>query len=169
MIISDDLVPHINSLQQNMFISAPTISQTAALRCWDEDCRSELEGHVQRYREARTCILEELSRLDEIEHSNIAPADGGFYVYVHLGEDNVAENYGSVRMCQALLEEQHVAFTPGNDFEDPESHLGDLRFRISYAQGPDVAKEAMERFHMFWPTWLERVRAAQKGSSESST
>lgn len=46
----------------------------------------------------------------------------------------------------------------GNDFEDPASDLGDLRFRISYAGGIDTVKQAMERFHRFWPTWLGRIR-----------
>lgn len=157
MIVSDNLVPHINSLQQNMFINAPTISQTAALKCWDEDCQTELQGHVKKYRESRAYILRELASLAEIDPANIAPADGGFYVYVDLG-DNISKIFGSVEMCQAFLEEEHVAITPGTDFEDPESDLGNRRFRISYAQGVDVAKEAMERFHRFWPTWLARVR-----------
>ena len=49
----------------------------------------------------------------------------------------------------------------GIDFEDPSTDLGDRRFRISYAGGIDTAKEAMVRFHRFWPTWMERVRKAQ--------
>lgn len=162
MIISDDLITGINSLQQNMFINAPTISQTAALKCWEDECLAELETHVEKYRISRTFILEELARIEEIDPSNVAPADGGFYVYVDLGDANVAPpEWDSVSMCQVLLEEQHVAFTPGIDFEDPESNLGGRRFRISYAQGVQVAQEAMERFHTFWPTWLQRVRAAQ--------
>lgn len=161
MVIPETLVEPINSLQQNMFINAPTISQTAALKCWDEDSLTELEGHVAKYRESRVLILKELSLIAEIDPRNIAPADGGFYVYVDLGAENVAEGYGTVAMCRALLEEQHVAFTPGNDFEDPASNLGDRRFRISYSQGVEVAQEALQRFHMFWPTWLERVREAK--------
>ena len=166
MIISDEFIAGINSLQQNMFINAPTISQTAALKCWDDECLAELEGHVEKYRSSRTYIIEELARIEEIDPANIAPADGGFYVYVDLGDANVATpDWGSVRMCEALLEEQHVAFTPGIDFEDPDSHLGDRRFRISYAQGVQVAKEAMERFHTFWPMWLERVHAARASAT----
>lgn len=161
MVIPEGLIDPINTLQQNMFINAPTISQTAALKCWDKDCISELEKHVDKYRANRTYILEQLATVKELNPKNIAPADGGFYVYVDLGDDNVAENFGSVRMCEALLEEQHVAFTPGNDFEDPATKLGDRRFRISYSQGVEVAKEAMERFHKFWPTWIERVQKAK--------
>jgi aspartate/methionine/tyrosine aminotransferase len=64
-------------------------------------------------------------------------------------------------MCKALLEEEHVAFTPGNDFEDPTGSLGDRRFRISYAGGVEVAKEGLTRFRRFWPTWLKRVNDAK--------
>jgi aspartate/methionine/tyrosine aminotransferase len=138
----------------------------AAMKCWDPETISELERHVAKYRTSRVLILEELSRIPELDPHNIAPADGGFYVYVDLGAENVAPKFGSVAMCAAFLEEHHVAFTPGNDFEDPASNLGDRRFRISYSQGVDVVKEAMERFEIFWPTWIIRVRDAQKAVSK---
>lgn len=158
MVIPASLIDPINSLQQNMFISAPGVSQTAALHCWDDDTIAELEMHVKKYRMNRAHILEQLASIPEIDPNNIAPADGGFYVYVDLGEENTSKDYGSVRMCEVFLEEHHVAFTPGTDFEDPDTKLGDRRFRISYSQGIEVVQEAMVRFHQFWPTWQERVR-----------
>merc|ERR1712071_262263 len=107
-----------NSLQQNMFISAPGISQTAALRCWDDDTITELEQHVDKYRTSRKIILDELSTLFSKEQ--IAPADGGFYIYVNLGQDEVClmekegkVKMGTVRFCQEFLEEEGVAITPG--------------------------------------------------------
>ena len=154
MCIPKGLVEPINSLQQNMFINAPTISQTAALKCWDRESIIELEGHVEKYRMSRKIILDELKTLSS--SINIAPADGGFYVYVDLCK-NIAPKFGSVAMCKALLEEEYVAFTPGIDFEDPNGDLGDRRFRISYAGGVDVAAQAMSRFKRFWPKWIERV------------
>ena len=157
MVLPESLVAPVNALQQNMFINAPTISQTAALKCWDPETIEELEQHVQKYRTSRTLILEELEKIPGID---VAPADGGFYVYVDLRE-NVAPGLGSVALCEALLEEQHVALTPGIDFEDPASDLGDRRFRISYAGGIETAREAMARFHSFWPTWLERLEKAR--------
>jgi aspartate/methionine/tyrosine aminotransferase len=48
LIIPEKLVHAINSLQQNMFINAPTISQTAAMKCWDDDTIAELEQHVEK-------------------------------------------------------------------------------------------------------------------------
>lgn len=162
MIVPEHLVDPINTLQQNMFINAPTISQTAALQCWDPATLEELKGHVEQYRTSRALILKELAKVKEISPQNIAPADGGFYVYIDLGDENVAEGFGSVNMCKTFLEEEHVALTPGIDFEDPATGLGDRRFRISYAGGPHTARRAMERFHRFWPTWVARVQQAKK-------
>lgn len=160
MIIPDNLIEPINALQQNMFISAPTISQTAAIRCWDDSTIEELERHVAKYRISRSIVLEQLKKISELDGKNIAPADGGFYIYLDLGEENVARGFGSIALCKALLEEELVAFTPGNDFEDPAGPLGDRRLRISYAGGVETVKTAMERFMRFWPTWLARVKAA---------
>ena len=165
MVLPEHLIDPINTLQQNMFINAPTISQTAALKCWDDDTIETLEKHVQKYKQSRTIILDALKQLEsDIPTKNIAPSDGGFYIYVDVGDANVAPNMGTVAMCETLLEEQYVAFTPGNDFEDPKSNLGDRRFRISYAGGVDTVRNAMKRFHTFWPTWTERVRKAKEES-----
>lgn len=161
MVIPEAFVEGINKLQQNMFINAPTISQTAALKCWDDDTNQELQAHVEKYSVCRKLILDELAHIPEIDSQNIAPADGGFYIYIDLGDDNCAPGLGSVAMCAALLEEEYVAFTPGNDFEDPNSQLGDRRFRVSYAGGVDTVRMAMERFHRFWPKWRARVQAAK--------
>ena len=84
--------------------------------------------------------------------------DGGFYVYIDLREENVAPGLGSVAMYQALLEEQKVAFTPRNDFEDTSNNLGDRRFCISYAGGISTAEESMKRFQTFWRIWLQHVK-----------
>jgi aspartate/methionine/tyrosine aminotransferase len=165
MVIPEHLVGAINSLQQNMFINAPTISQTAALKCWDEDTTAILETHILKYRTSRQIILDELKKLPEINPKNIAPADGGFYIYIDLGEDNIAPGMGSVKMCETFLEEQFVAFTPGIDFEDPATDLGDRRVRISYAGGIDTITEAMERFRKFWPEWVQQVQA-QKSKTQ---
>jgi aspartate/methionine/tyrosine aminotransferase len=113
MVVPEELVGAINSLQQNMAICAPNISQTAALRCWDKETLVELEQHVAKYRASRLVILTALKAFKELVPSNIAPADGGFYIYIDLGADNVAPGFGSTNMCKALLDEEHVAFTPG--------------------------------------------------------
>jgi len=161
MVIPDSLVEAVNALQQNMFINAPTISQTAALKCWDDETTEELELHVEKYRRSRAVILNKLSLIPGIGSEKISPPDGGFYVYIDVGDENLAPGFGTVAMCKAFLEEEKVAFTPGSDFEDPNYNLGDRRFRISYAGGIDTAERAMERFARFFPKWLELVKSNQ--------
>ena len=169
MILPADLVEQINVLQQNMFINAPTISQTAAMKCWEEDTIEELERHVERYRASREFILTYMKNIEEIPAKNIAPPDGGFYVYVDLGDELVCMEKGctSTEMCRQLLEVEGVAFTPGTDFEDPESNLGNRRFRISYAGSTETIQEAMKKFHSnFWPTWVKRVNEAKQNEAQ---
>jgi len=165
MVIPDDetLNKSINSLQQNMFISAPTLSQTAALKCWDKETIDELETHITKYKTSRQIILQALASISDVHSFHIAPADGGFYVYVDLGKDNISlPGYGSVAMCSQLLEEEKVAFTPGTDFEWDREGLGDQRFRISYAGGIQTVEQAMIRFTRFWPKWIAKVRDNKK-------
>ena len=156
VILPEHLIDTVNSLQQNMFINAPTISQVAALKCWDDDTQEVLQEHVKKYSESRAIILEALEKTPEL---TVAPADGGFYIYCDV-QNHHAPGYGTVSMCQEFLETCHVAFTPGIDFEDPASGLGERRFRISYAGGIATSRSAMERFQVFWPKWLLRVESA---------
>jgi len=196
MVVPPRFVQAINKLQQNMFINAPTVSQTAALKCWDEDTIRELESHVTKYRANRELILSRFDSSSEKTtddvHSNtgddgtattfsvlkgltleknVAPADGGFYVYVDLGENNICidddaeQNLDSVTMCEELLARYYVAFTPGIDFEDPNcsKRLGHRRFRISYAGGTENIRKAMDKFTEFWNTfWLVKISNANK-------
>jgi aspartate/methionine/tyrosine aminotransferase len=161
MILPSDLVEQINVLQQNMFINAPTISQTAALKCWEKETIEELEKHVTKYRLSREFILKEMDSIKDAYALSMAPADGGFYVYVDLGDNACIEKgLGSTEMCRQFLEKEGVAFTPGTDFEDPQNGLGDRRFRISYAGGTNTVKKAMEKFNDFFPTWVKLVKDA---------
>ena len=181
MVVPQRFVQSINKLQQNMFINAPTVSQTAALRCWDSETIAELETHVSKYRANRTVILDrfdsqEGGRDDILKglmlETNVAPADGGFYVYVDLGDDFVCMNednetttsLDSVRLCELLLEKEYVALTPGIDFEDPDcpQNLGRRRFRISYAGGTETITKAMDKFVRFWnEVWLPLIDSAK--------
>ena len=72
-----------------MLITAPTTSQRAALRCLDDDALRELDVIVHcQYEICGDQILEKLKEMKEIPLHNIAPADGGLYIYIDLG-DNV--------------------------------------------------------------------------------
>ena len=123
----------LECLAQNMFISAPTISQHAGVAVFD--CIDELEANVARYAANREILL---ARLPEIGFSRSAPADGAFYLYTDVSAltDNAQD------FCKAMLHEAGVAATPGVDF-DPEN--GHRFVRFSFAGSTADIEEACLR------------------------
>lgn len=137
MVVPQSLARSVEKLAQNLYISAPTLSQFAAVAAFD--ATQELDGHVRRYGRNRARVLKTLPKLGV---TNFAPPDGAFYVYgdiSHLTDD-------SVRFCADLLRETGVAITPGVDFDPRRGHQ---TVRISYAADPASVSEAMERLAAF--------------------
>ncbi|MEM7285865.1 MAG: aminotransferase class I/II-fold pyridoxal phosphate-dependent enzyme [Actinomycetota bacterium] len=127
------LADPVERLAQNLFISAPSVSQWAGLAAFD--CVDELEANVGRYRTNREILLEGLpvAGLDRL-----APADGAFYVWAatdHLADDSQA-------LCARWLSELGIAATPGVDFDPTRGH-GFVRF--SFAGSSEDITEAVER------------------------
>lgn len=117
----------------NLFLTAPSLSQHAALAAMD--AREELEGHVAVYRRNRELVLAALPRLGL---KSIAPPDGAFYVWAdvgHLTDDSLA-------FCKRLLRETGVATAPGVDFDPVE---GRHFIRISFAVSTPEVEEALRR------------------------
>jgi aspartate/methionine/tyrosine aminotransferase len=123
----------------NLFLTAPSLSQHAALVALD--CREELDGHVAVYARNRELMLAALPRLGL---SRIAPPDGAFYAYAdigHLTDDSLA-------FCKSLLRETGVATAPGVDFDPVNGH----RFiRFSFAVATAEVIEAIRRLEAWWP------------------
>ena len=133
MVVPQDLVRAVECLTQNLFISAPTLSQIAGVAAFD--CGAELDRNVARYAANRQVLLEGLPKLGI---DRLAPADGAFYIYAdisHLTDD-------SVGFCRRLLNETGIAATPGVDF-DPERGHRTLRF--SFAGATDDMEKAVAR------------------------
>jgi aspartate/methionine/tyrosine aminotransferase len=127
----------VEKLTQNLFISAPTLAQLAAVAAFD--AREELEGHVARYARNRALILDALPRLGL---KQVAPPDGAFYVYADVSP----WTDDSLGFCAELLEATGVAITPGRDF-DPLR--GAHTVRLSYATDTDSVAEALVRIEQF--------------------
>ena len=123
MVVPQDQMRAVESLAQNFFISPPTLSQIAAVAAFE--CRDELDANVARYAENRALLLEELPRAG---FTDLAPADGAFYIYADVGHlTNDSEDY-----CRRILDETGVAVTPGVDF-DPGRGNRFMRFSFSGA------------------------------------
>jgi aspartate/methionine/tyrosine aminotransferase len=133
MIVPDDLIRSVECLTQNLFISAPAISQVAGLAAFD--AIDELEGHVARYARNRDLLLRELPNAG---FSRIAPADGAFYLYADVSD----MTDDSEALCHRLLNETGVTITPGIDF-DPARGRRFVRF--AYARDEEHIARAVEK------------------------
>jgi aspartate/methionine/tyrosine aminotransferase len=131
MVLPQDAVRTVEKLMQNLFISAPTLAQLAAVAAFD--ATDELEGHVARYATNRAVILDALPKLGV---TSFAPPDGAFYVYADVSP----WTGDSQAFCTGLLEATGVAITPGVDF-DPGRGRHTVRF--SYATDTASVEEAM--------------------------
>lgn len=138
MVLPEDLLRPVERMSQNMFISAPTLSQVAAVAAFD--CHDELQENIARYTRNREILLNDLpaAGLDDL-----APADGAFYIYADVSR----YTNDSVAFCQKMLEETGIACTPGLDF-DPER--GHRSVRFSFAGASDDMIEAAKRLK----SWL---------------
>ena len=133
LVVPPDFLRALECLAQNMFISAPTISQHAGVAVFD--CIDELEANVARYARNREILL---AKLPEIGFSRFAPADGAFYIYADVS----ALTDNAMTFCKAMLNEAGVATTPGIDF-DPD--LGHRFVRFSFAGSTADIEEACVR------------------------
>jgi len=142
MLVPPDLARSVECLAQNFYISPPALSQIAALPVFG--CRTELDGHVARYRVNRDLLL---GTLDAARLTRFAPAEGAFYLYV----DITSLTRDSEEFCGRLLAETGIAVTPGLDF-DPIDGGGWVRF--SFAGSTESVAEAARRLK----DWLARSR-----------
>ena len=86
-----------------------------------------------------------LAAVDDLGWTDVAPADGAFYVYADIGAV-LGRHLDSEAWCAALLEEQGVALTPGTDFDRID---GRTTVRVSLAAGPEAVAAAIIRILRF--------------------
>jgi aspartate/methionine/tyrosine aminotransferase len=133
LVAPEPLVRPIERLQQNLAISVPKLSQIAAEAAFDG--RQEMDAVKRSYQDNRQILIDGLPRagLDRF-----LPADGAFYLYADISKFTD----DSLLFTRRLLEEAHVAATPGIDF-DPIH--GRSFIRLSYARSTDDMRIAVAR------------------------
>ncbi len=137
MILPADIRRRGEMLQQNLYISAPTLSQTAAVVALGE--RDYAEAQKASYAVNRHILAEGLSALG---FGDLREPDGAFYAYVDVGKFT----NDSMAFCKDLLEAVGVAVTPGVDFDRVN---GDRFVRFSYAGTRETVEEALERMRRY--------------------
>jgi aspartate/methionine/tyrosine aminotransferase len=140
MLVPEPLVRPIDRLQGNLAISVPTLSQIAATAAFEG--RAEMEVIKHGYEENRRILLDGLPKagLD-----TFLPVDGAFYLYADVSRFS----NDSFDFAKRMLDETHVAATPGVDF-DPLHGTSFIRF--CYAGSSTEMHEAVERIDM----WLRQ-------------
>ena len=133
MVLPEDLVRPVECLAQNMFISAPYISQVVAEAAFD--CQDELRANIAGYRRSRDFLLQ---ALPEAGFDRLSPAEGAFYLFADISE----RSNDSMAFCARILAETGVAVTPGVDFDRTR---GNRFLRFSYCGPEGDMREAAAR------------------------
>ena len=133
MVVPEALVRPIERLAQNLYISAPYLSQVAALAAFD--AVEEVGAARAGYAENRAILLDAFPRLGL---GRMHPADGAFYLYADVS----ALTDDAAAFCRRMLDEAGVAATPGLDFDPVE---GGHHVRFSFAGSAGDCREAVVR------------------------
>lgn len=139
MVLPEKLVRPVERIAQSLYISAPELSQVAAIEAFG--ATAELETVKARYALNRALLMK---RLPELGFAFAAPMDGAFYAYC----DVTKLTNDSMTFASRMLAEAHVAATPGRDF-DPRA--GHRTMRFSYAGSHAEMVEAVARLER----WLK--------------
>ena len=134
-----DLIDRAIMLQQNLFISAPSLSQLAATVALAEV--EHAEAQKAHYLRNRRVVFD---RLRDIGLPAREP-DGAFYAYVDVSR----YTNDSLGFCFELLDEAGVATAPGIDFDRVN---GGRYIRLSFAGSTDTVERGLERLAGFLAT-----------------
>jgi aspartate/methionine/tyrosine aminotransferase len=127
----------IKKLSQNLFISANSVSQWAAIAALTE-CRDEVEAMRITYNERRVRIL---ARLRAMGFTIDVEPTGAFYVLADARFLSAATGLDSYGLAFDILEKACVGVTPGTDFGPG----GEGYIRFSYANSLENIDRAMDR------------------------
>ncbi len=140
MVVPDALVPVVERLAQNLFICASTVSQHAALACFEQGSIAEYERRRAEFKARRDYFLPELQALGLTVP--VVP-DGAFYAWAdctHAAHKLGVQ--GSWDFAYELMRRAHIAITPGRDFGVADTQ----RFvRFSTASSMAQLQEAVAR------------------------
>jgi aspartate/methionine/tyrosine aminotransferase len=129
-------IREFEKLAQHLFISAPTVSQHAALACFSASTLKVLEKRRLEFRRRRDFLL------PAIERAGLkvpARPSGAFYIYAACGGNGK-------RFAFDLLDREGVAATPGIDF----GANGTQRYvRFAYTRSMADLEEAAERLKRY--------------------
>ena len=140
MVVPDAMVPVVERLAQNLFICASTVSQQAALACFEAESIAEYERRRAEFKARRDYFIPALQSLGL---SVPVMPDGAFYAWADCTD--AAQRLGvqgSWDFALEVMRRAHVAITPGRDFGsfEPERFV-----RFSTANSLEQLQESVAR------------------------
>jgi aspartate/methionine/tyrosine aminotransferase len=140
MVVPQRIVPVIERLAQNLFICPSTISQYAALACFEADSIAEYERRRAEFKARRDYFIPALNALGL--NVPVMP-DGAFYAWADCtAACKKMKVKDSWDLSFELMKQAHVAVTPGRDFGTADTHNF---VRFSTASSMPQLQQAIER------------------------
>lgn len=140
MVVPEALVKPIEMLAQHLFICASTVSQYAALACFEPESIAEYERRRAEFKARRDYFI---PALDALGLSVPVKPDGAFYAWADCRAAAARLGVqGSWDFAYALMHRAHLAITPGRDFGAFET--ADF-VRFSTANSMEQLQEAIAR------------------------
>jgi aspartate/methionine/tyrosine aminotransferase len=127
----------LQTLQQNLFICAPSTAQKAGIAALKQ-AEADVQRMRQTYNQRRLYMLQRLRGMGFTIHTE---PQGAFYVFA----DARRFTTDCYHFAFDVLEKAHVGITPGIDF----GSNGEGFVRFSYANSIENIKEAMDRLEKY--------------------
>ena len=143
LVAPPEAVADLEKLAQNLYISAPSMAQHAALACFEPATLEILEERRAEFGRRRDFLL---PALRELGLRIAVEPEGAFYLYADIS----AFGGDAYAFCQHMIETQFVAITPGLDFG---RHLATQHVRFAYTQSLPRLQEAVERIARGLKSW----------------
>lgn len=138
-VVPERAVDVMERLAQNYYICPSTLAQKAALQCFTPSSIAVCESR------RTTLIARKKLVLAGLQKCGLAVPvhpDGAFYVYIDVSSTGLS----AMTFCERVLQEAHVALTPGNDFGDYQS---EQFVRLSFASSEAELEEGLQRLSIF--------------------
>ncbi|MGD9786898.1 MAG: pyridoxal phosphate-dependent aminotransferase [Sulfuricellaceae bacterium] len=139
LVVPQDYIRAADTLQQNLYIAAPTPAQHAALAAFEPETLAILEQRRQEMIQRRDYLLPALRKLG---FGLPLEPQGAFYLYADCSRFT-QDSHG---FALDVLDRAGVAITPGLDFgsNQPERHV-----RFAYTTSLDNLREGVSRLRAY--------------------
>ena len=137
IIVPKDYIETAKMLAQNLFISASSIAQFAALKAFSSEAAEIFEERRAAFHLRKSFLASELRSLGFVIPNEI---HGAFYIYADISNFSQDAEF----FCSKLLTEHKVAITPGSDFGQ---HKARQHVRFAFTTSMDDLELGVERMN----------------------